>query len=236
MSTAHLFADTLLAPGRGLATAAARRSFVPPVLAATAAALLAASVLAPRVDYQRSVEEQLAQHPEAAAQMSPHDRELALAQAQKLGALSTYAQGLFGPALRTAAVAFCLLVAFRLASRPVPFAPTFAVTAWATLPLALKDLLSVPALWRMRGVSLQEAERALPSSLAALLPDGARPQLVAAAGAVDLFALWALVLVALGMAEVAQVDRRRSFAVVVVLWASFVLLQRVAAPGLAGGR
>ena len=235
MSTAHLFADIVLAPERGLAAAAERRSLLPALLAATAAALLAAAVLAPRVDYQRTVEEQLEQHPEAAAQMSPHDREVALAQAQKLGGVSTYAQGALGPVLRTLAIAFCLFVAFRVANRPVPFAPTFSVAAWATLPLALKDLLSIPAVWRMQAVSVQEAERALPSSLAALLPEGARPQLAAAAGAVELFALWSLVLVALGMAHVAQVDRRRSFTIVAVLWVSFVLLQRVAAPGLAGG-
>lgn len=236
MSTAQLFSDTLLAPGRGLAAAAARRSIAPALLAATLASLLAAAVLAPRADYRRTVEEQLDAHPEAAAQMSPHDREVAFAQAQKLGAASTWAQGLLGPALRALAVAFCLFVAFRLASSPAPFAATFAVAAWATLPLALKDLLSVPALWRLPGPSVQEAERALPSSLAALLPAGAAPRLAAAAAAFDLFALWSLVLVAVGMAEVAGVDRRRSFTVVVLLWASFVLLQRVAAPGLAGGR
>lgn len=236
MPTAQLFADTLLAPGRGLAAAARRRSFLPALAAATAASLLAAAVLVPRADFQRTVKEQLEAHPEAAAQMTPHDREQAFAQAARLGAVTTYAQGLLGPALRTLAAALCLFVAFRIAAAPAPFAPTFAVAAWGTLPLALRDLASLPALWRARGVTVQEAERLLPSSLAALLPAGAPPRLAAAAGAVDLFALWALALVALGMAEVARVDRRRSAAVVILLWASFVLLQRVAAPGLATAR
>lgn len=236
MSTAHLFADTLLAPGRGLAAAAERRAFLPPLAAATVAALLLAAVAAPRLDHRRTVEEQLELHPEAAAQMSPHDREVAFEQADKLGAVATWSQGLLGPALRTLGVALCVFIAFRIAGTPAPFAPTFAVTAWATLPLALRDLLSIPAVWRMRGISALDVERALPSSLAALLPAGAPPQLLGAAGAVDLFALWSLVLAALGMAEVARVERRRSFAVLAVLWVSFVLLQRVAAPGLAGGR
>ena len=76
----------------------------------------------------------------------------------------------------------------------------------------------------------------MPSSLAALLPDGASPPVLALAGAFDLFALWSLALVALGMASVADVSRRRALAVVVVLWASWVLLQRVALPGFTGGR
>jgi len=236
MTTAHPFADSLLAPSRGLAAAAARRSIAPPLAAATAVTLLVAALLVPRLDYRRTLDAQLDRDPQAAAQPTPHDREVALQQAEKLGGVAAWAGGLLTPALRALAIAVGLFVAFRVAAAPAPFGPTFAVAAWGTLPLALHDLLSVPAILRMRGIAALEAERALPSSLAALLPDGASPPVLALAGAFDLFALWSLALVALGMASVAGVSRRRALAVVLVLWGCCVLLQRVALPGFAGGR
>lgn len=236
MPTAHLFADTLVAPSRGLAAAAARRSIAPPLVAATAVTLLVAALLVPRLDYQRTVDARLEREPQAAAQLTPHDREVALQQAEKLGGVTAWAAGLLTPALRALGIAIGLAAAFRAAAAPAPFAPTLAIAAWGTLPLALRELLSIPALLRMQGVGAEEGERALPSSLAALLPDGASPPVLALAGAFDLFALWSLALVALGMAGVAGVSRRRALAVVLVLWGSGVLLLRVALPGFSGGR
>ncbi len=236
MTTARLFTDSLLAPSRGLAAAAARRSIAPPLAAATAVTLLVAALLAPRVDYRRTLDAQLDRDPQATAHLTPHDREVALQQAEKLGGVTAWAGGLLTPALRALAIAVGLFVAFRVAAAPASFGPTVAVAAWGTLPLALHDLLSVPAILRMQGVAALETERALPSSLAALLPEGASPPVLALAGAFDLFALWSLALVALGMASVAGVSRRRALAVVLVLWGSCVLLLRVALPGFAGGR
>jgi Yip1 domain len=236
MPTAHLFADTLVAPSRGLAAAAARRSIAPPLVAATAVTLLVAALLVPRLDYQRTVDALLEREPQAAAQLTPHDHEVALQQAEKLGGVTAWAAGLLTPALRALGIAIGLAVAFRAAAAPAQFAPTLAIAAWGTLPLALRELLSIPAILRMQGVGPEEVERALPSSLAALLPDGASPPVLALAGAFDLFTLWSLTLVALGMAGVAGVSRRRALAVVLVLWGSGVLLVRVALPGFTGGR
>jgi hypothetical protein len=235
MSTAQTFADTLLAPGRALAGAAARRSFLPPLLVATVASLLLASAVAPRFDYERAVDQQIEKNPQAAQKMSPHDREVALAQAQKLGAFLTYAAALLWPTLRALAVAICAFVAFRVAGARASFAGLLAVASWGLLPLAVKDLASLPALLRMHGITAQDAERALPSSLAALLPPDAHAPLAELAWGLDLFSVWSVGLVALGAAQVSGASRQRSLAVILVLWGSYVLLTRVALPGLMGG-
>ncbi len=236
MSTAQLFRDTLLAPGRGLAAAGDSGKSFPPLVAATVASILFALVLVPRVDHERTVREQLATNPEGAQQMSPNDREVAVARAQKLGGLFTYGAGLFGPTVRALAVAFCLLAAFRVAGAKPSFPGALAVAAWGLLPLSLRDLLSLPALLRMHGIEAQEADRALPSSLAALLPSHLDGPLAGLAQAFDMFSLWSLALVTIGMAHVAAVRRRRALAVVLVLWGSYILLSHVARPGFAGGR
>jgi hypothetical protein len=236
MSAAQIFKDAIVAPVRGLAAAADSKSAVQPLVAATLASLLFASALVPRIDYERTVQERLDENPEAAQQMSPNDREVALARAQKLGGVFTYGAALFGPTMRALAVASCLLLALRVAGAKAPFSNTFAAASFGLLPLALKDLLSLPALLRMHGIAARESDRALPSSLAALLPPGIDGPFAGLAQALDLFSLWSLALVTLGTAHAAGVSRRRAFAVVFVLWAAYVLLSYVARPGFTGVR
>jgi hypothetical protein len=242
MSTAQTFqsfAEALVAPRRGLAAAAASGSFVPPLVAATLAALALAAVVTPRLDFERGVDEALdraaaAPGAPSAQPASPHDREVAVARAEKLGRIASYATGLFAPALRAVAAAVALFLAFALVGTAAPFRGTLAVAAWGFLPLGLRSLLLLPAALTMRGVAPEDVERALPSSLAALLPGSADPRLQAVAASLDLFSAWAVVLIALGMAHAALTTRPRAFTVVGVLWASYVLLRHVALPGLAG--
>ncbi|MFL5301611.1 MAG: YIP1 family protein [Anaeromyxobacteraceae bacterium] len=236
MSTAEILTDTLTAPARGLAAAAERRSFVAPLALATLASLALALVATPRLDLERAVDDALESAAAAAPTpqpVSPHDREVALARAEKIGRIGAYADGLLGPALRALGVAAALFAAFALLATPAPFGATLAVVAWGSLPLALRALLSLPAVLSMRGVTPDAIERALPSSAAALLPATAPPRLAAAASSLDLFSAWAVVLVALGMAHATGTARGRALAVVLVLFASYVLVRHVALPGLA---
>jgi hypothetical protein len=226
-----LLKDALAAPSRGLPAAAAARSVLPALLAATAAALLVTAAFVPRVDFATPAEAALDASPQAATQTS-HDREVAVEAARKLGTVGLYAGALLGPALRALGAAAALWLAFRVAGSAPPFLATLAVTALALLPLALKLLLSLPAVLRMRGVPADALDAALPSSLAALLPPAADGRLRGALGALDLFTLWSAALAALGMAAGAQVSRARSAAVVAILFVSWVLLAHVAVPGL----
>jgi hypothetical protein len=234
MPTARIFAETLLAPGRGLAAAAERRSFVPPILAATCASLLLASALAPRIDHERAFDDKLERDPRAAEQMSPHDREVALAQSRKLGTALLAGTALVWPALRALAIACGVFVASRLAGARPPFPGLLTVASWGSLPLALKDLLSLPALLGMRVIAAQDAGHILPSSLAVLLPPGSQGAVADLAQALDLFSIWSLCLVALGAAQISGARRRPVAAAVLALWGSYALLAHVALPRLSG--
>ncbi len=230
MPTVHRLAAALVAPERGLRAIADRRRFVAPLVAATAISLGFAAVLVPRADFERAATEALERRPDA-SDVSPHDREVALAQARKVGTFTTYAAALLEPAARALVAALCTWMAFRLAAARVPFLPTFAVMSWAFLPLALRTLLTVPALLRMDRVAPDAASAVLPSSLATAVPATAPLALRGLAGGLDLFALWALVLAGIGMAQAARVSRARALTIVAALFAAFVLLHDVALPG-----
>jgi hypothetical protein len=235
----QLFADALLAPARGLPAAAERRAVAAPLLAATFASLLLAAVATPRVDFEGpaldEMDREARRDPQAAQQLTPHEVEEKLAQARKLGAVRSYAAGALGPGLAAVGAALALMLAFRVAGSRPPFGATLAASSWGLLPIALRSLLLLPAVSRMRGAAPGDVERALPSSLGAVLAATAPARLVALAYAVDLFSLWAVALVALGMAHAAGTTRARAVAVVAILWVSYILVAYVALPGLIGG-
>lgn len=224
----------LTAPGRGLAAAADRRRLLTAILAATLASLLAAAVVVPRVDFARDVPAKLG--PEAAT-MTPHQLEEAEAQAAKIGAVFGYAGAGLGPAFAVLGTGLACWLAFKVAGTRPGLKPTMAVAAHALLPLALERLLAVPAALAQAPLAASEVPRLLPSSLAALLPASASPVALAAAGALDLFTLWALLLLAGGMARVAGASRLRAGVVVAVLFLAQVAFFRIApAAMMAGGK
>lgn len=227
-----VIARTLASPSVGLASAVDRRRSLTALALGTAAALAFAAAAVPRIDHERAAARALDRGPKA-AEMTPHDREEALATARKLGQISGWAGAATGPALTALGAAVALFLAFRVAGTRPAFRETFAVAAHGLLPLWLAKLLAIPAALARAPIPAEEADRLLPSSLAALLPAGASPALGGALGAVDLFALWAAALVAAGMARATGASRRRAFAVVAVLYLAWIAVARVALPSLA---
>jgi hypothetical protein len=102
------------------------------------------------------------------------------------------------------------------------------------MPVFLAQLLAVPAILSRGTIAPRDAASLVPSSLAALAPQ-APPALAGLLSSLDLFALWAVALVALGMARASGASRLRAFTVTLVLFASYVALVKVAGPALLAG-
>jgi len=111
---------------------------------AVVAAVAFAAVAAPRTDFAAAAALALDRSPKA-AEMTPHDREEALALAAKLGRMRLWTDASLGTALAAAAVAGALWAAFRLAGARPAFRATFAVAAHGMLPGAVGRLLAIPA-------------------------------------------------------------------------------------------
>jgi hypothetical protein len=229
--TANAILASLVAPQRAVPAAVARGCALAPILAATALSLALAGLVAARADHETPAAERVDAAP-GAAQLGPHDREVAIARARKLALVAAAAGALCLPALSAAGAAVALGAGFRLAGARPAFRPTLAAASLGLLPAALRDVLTVPALLRHAPVRADEVPRLLPSSLAALLPHGAGGPLALAAASVDLFALWSVALVALGMAHAAGVPARRALAVTALLWIAWVAVFRVSVPTL----
>jgi hypothetical protein len=224
---------TLTAPERGLEAVVTRSRSLTALLAATLISLLVALVTVPHLDFSDRAD--LGTGPEAAA-MTQHQLEEAQAQAAKIGAIGGYAGAGFGPAFAILGTALCCWLAFRVAGTKPGLKATVAVSAHALLPLFLSQILIVPAVLLKAPLPAGDLGRLLPSSLAALLPYQASPVALAAAASLDVFSIWALVLLVLGMARVAGATRLRAGAVVTILWLAQVAVFKIAPAAMAAGQ
>ncbi len=234
MSLSSTVLATFWSPSRALAEARVQGRVAWPVIFCTAASLAFAAAALPRLDLERDIADQLDQAP-ATQKMSPHEREEAIAVGVKLEKMGTAAKAALVPALRVAAVAFALWLAFMVAGGKPRLLPTLAVTAHAYLPDALRALLSFPALLTRKTLALQNLPALLPSNLAAFLvePTATSGPKVALLTSLDLFSLWTLFLLAVGMAGAAQVSRLRSAVTVGLMAIAYFAVFGLSLPALA---
>ena len=236
MTTTQILSGALVEPQRALPAAVERRSALVPILVATVAGLALAAIVATHADFEGAVLQRLSSDPKV-DQISPHDLSEKVEQGRKLAIATGYAVAAGGPVAAAALAALGLALTFRLAGARPSLRASFSAASWALLPGALRALLTIPALIRLAPVRPDEVPRLLPSSLAALLPAGAAvgSPLALAAAALDLFSLWAVVLAGLGLAEAAQVPRRRAIALTLILFVASAAVLRVALPTLLAG-
>ena len=233
MSSAQALYDTLVHPARAMPQVAESGRFLPALVAATAAAVLFAVLSVPRFDFGKAAIDALDRRPDA-AQMTPHQREEAVATANKIGAVAGYAGAVFLPTAMALGAAFALWLGFKLAGGAPAFRPTFAVASFGQLPGAVHQLLLLPAVLRAEALDPSVVPRLLPSSAGALLPAGVTGPIAAFLQAIDLFSLWSVALMVLGMASAARVSRGRAVATTLLLWLAWVAVVRVALPRLGG--
>ncbi|MGC4001492.1 MAG: YIP1 family protein [Anaeromyxobacter sp.] len=232
MTASDLSADgtlvlrTLTSPERTLTTVVARRRAFAALLVSTVAAVLFAAFVLPHVDFGMGSG--------GGPDMTAFEREEAAITAHKLGLIFGWARALVGPTLRAGLVALGLFLGFRAAGASPTLRASFAVSAHALVPVWLGGLLYLPLALLHGPLPLEELPGLVPASLAALAP-GAPHELEGALLAVDVFNLWALGLMALGMARAAGTSRTRAVVTTLVLFLCYVALFRVAGPAFMSG-
>jgi len=235
MSGFLLALKTLWSPTAAMTAAADQRRFFWPLFLLALVGVGFVVLAMPRVDFASVVEEAIDSVPEVAAKLTPYERVEKIETGRKATLVATFAGATVGQALFALAAGLFLWLGFKVAGGKPGFVASFAVASSAAMPTVVRDLLSVPALLRRESLRLTDLEKLLPSNLAALAPEGTpAPQLLLLAEA-DLFQLWVVFLVIIGMAHAAQVSKLRAGVVTFILWASYALVFRFAIPSLTTG-
>lgn len=213
-------------PKSAFADIAARPRWWVPLLLSMAMALVFVYLFSQRVGWQRYLERALESNPRTES-LTAEQRQRIVEQQLPLVSAFGYVGAAAGTVVSALVVAGALLfVSNLMLSAQLAFRQVFAVTCYAFLPNVLAGLLGILMMFLKQPEDF-DLENPTAFNIGAYLDPQATPKwLVSVASSVDLFSIWVILLLALGLASA---TRRLSYAkaltAVVALWLVWVVLK-----------
>lgn len=199
---------------------AARPGFLLPLALWIAASLLVSAFILPRMDYEGMTRARL----EKTGQSIPEDRiQAQVAMQKRIAPKITIAIGALAPVIITLLVTVVFWASFKAFGWDFTFRQGLGVTSHAFLPGVLGALILIPVLSSKETIDPQNMSDLLRSNLGFLVERKPSPALHSLLGSLDLFAIWTMVLLTIGYAAAARVSRKAAGAIVVALWAVYIL-------------
>jgi hypothetical protein len=206
----------LISPEKTFRSIAERPTWVVPLLLLILISVFVGYEVGKRVDFEQQIRQQMAEQGQT---ISEADLQKSLEFMEKFGKVLFLAPAIFSPAIYLV-IAVIFLVAFRLAGSEITFGQSFSVFLHAMVPWLVHGLLSLPLILRQETLDPEAMQRGgvLMSNLAALAPEGSGKVFLALLASLDLFTIWALVLLIIGYRVVARVSTATAAAFVLTLW------------------
>ncbi len=184
---------------------ARRPSWIAPVVVLIAISIALSVSLVRHVDWVEVTKDQISKSKFAARQFEQLDdaqKARAYQQGAERSKVIRYVRGVVGWPLLLLIMSAIYLGAFKLiAGARLTFANAFAIAAFAHLPVGLKELISIPVVFLKEPASI-DPENFLASNLAVIFGNDLAPWQTVPLAFLDVFAIWSLVLVAIGFAAV----------------------------------
>jgi hypothetical protein len=212
--------SVLVSPRRTFEALAAKPTWLPPFLILLALGGTAGVLVSQKMDMREVIRSQM----ESRGAVDEQRFEQAVAMTEKFGTVFALGGVAFSAGLYFA-VGLVFWVALRLMGSDIDYVRSLATSLHGLVPNAIAALLAIPVILGRETIGAAEARSGnlLASSLAAFAGEDTGPGLRALLGSLDVFAIWSLVLLALGFQVVGRVSKTTSWAVVLVLWLLYVL-------------
>ena len=193
-----------------------------PFVLYAAVAVAGSFLMAPKVDWDRSAQEAMAQQAEKSGRPIPPEAIPRVASFMKLTMTA-------GTPVFVAIIAFAMPLVLWGAARAfggeVGYAQALSLWLHANLPGVVKGVLAVPVILTLADASmnLKAVGTCLKSSVAAFLPESAPQALQTLGSFLDVFTIWSLVLVVIGFRRIPGLAKSAATAIPLVLFALLVL-------------
>lgn len=218
-------AGVIVAPVDTFLSIARRPDWVVPFLAIAILSLASGILIATKVDFNALAHEAMEMNPNTA--QIPADRlESSIKFTAAIMKVSAYANPLL-MALALVIVAAVLMVSLRLFAGEITFLQAFSVTLYAWMPRLVKQIIGTIVIFSRNEVSILDLQNPVVSNLGFLADPKTNPVLYAIASSVDLFAIWSVILMIIGLAIASRLSRGRSAAIVVGWWVVINLLSLI---------
>lgn len=207
----------LFSPSQTFEEIARKPDWVIPALVIVVVVFVAVFVTVPRVDFDATYREAF-----EAKGMSGQQMDQALKFAIAIGKASLY----FAPFWLLGGLAVAALIYFlgvRLFGGAATYSQVFSVVIYGFMPRVIRALLQIPIALTKHNLRLQELDGIVRSSPAFLVSFKDHPVLYAFLGRFDVFTLWSLVLIVIGLAVASRLSKAKTTAIVIVVWALMTL-------------
>jgi len=206
----------LAAPGRTFEAIDRRPTWVVALVVVILAAIGLGVAVHQRTDYRETMEHALAK---SSAELSSSQIDRTVELQERFGALFAVLGGAVGAGFMVI-VALIIWVILRLFGSEVDFRRCLSVYLYGSLPVVLMMLLAIPLVLSGGTLSFDQlaTRNFLASNLAFLAPPDAGIAVRSALAGVDFFALWSVVLTAIGYRLVAKVSPAVAWGVVLLVW------------------
>ncbi len=194
-------AGVFFSPRETFADIARRPDFIGPLVISILASLGLTETMLARIGIERIVRMSIERSTRASS-MSPQQIEQAVDQGAKVGAVLAHLGGLLGPAVVLLVIAgLGLLILNAIFGAQLNFASVFAVTCYANLVGLLGAMMAVTVIL-FGDPEHFNPQNPMPSNLGFFLnPVETSKPLMALAGSLDLFTVWFMALLGIGLSE-----------------------------------
>jgi len=213
---------------------AVKPRFWVPLVLLTILSLVYLTSFARVVGFENLVRRQLETNPRT-AQLPAEQRERAIQQGSKIATPMAYGGGALGVAVSSLVIAAILLGSMNLVGgAKLRYPQAFSITCYSLLPSGLATILSLVVML-LKDPADFDLRSPLPLNVGAFLDRGAVGGfLYSLGGSLDLFSIWAILLLALGFSTAAKkMPYGKALVLVVLPWGIYVLLKSALA-GLTG--
>ena len=208
MSVMSRITGVFLSPVKTMQDIAAAPSWIVPVVIGAIASLSATAIVLPLIDYETLI----------ASKMEEAGQKVDEAQLQNIVQISKTAGTIWGVVagscgilILSLIVALVLFAIVRLGGGETTYRKLFGVTAWSTLIQSLKTLISIVPLMGLETFNPEEMAGLVPSNPAAFVSrESVGGALYTLLSMIDIFAIWWLVVLGIGVAAASNWSRTKS--------------------------
>ncbi len=229
MSTGQTLTGIFFEPGRVFESFLAKPRFLVAGLIVIVAVVAFNALTIQRIGYENIARAQIEASPWT-ANMSPEQKDLAMVRAASpISKAIRYVAPVVVLAIIFALGGFLYMLGGMAMAKAVSYKQTLSVWVYSSLPPTLLImLLNIVILFvkKPEDIEVTQINRGLVHANLSLFVDASSaPVLATALGAIDVFAIYGLILAALGLRKVARMSSGAAWTIVVVLWVIGVILK-----------
>jgi hypothetical protein len=224
-SFARIF-GAIFSPKPAFASIVQRPTWVVPVILGCILFIAVVFAFTQRGGWPSFFQKQMADN-SSVQQMTPEQRENMLEKQVKYAPIFGYFEGVVIPPVAALLTAAVLLGIFNLTgSTQTTFKISLAIVAFAWSPWLIHGLLSILIIF-LKDPATVDLQNVVASNVGAFLPEGSSKWLVALLSSIDIFAIWTLLLLAIGFSATnpKKLSIGKAFALAAIGWLVFVLIK-----------